>query len=149
MNFEADIGVETIFEIFTPRTLDSVNQMVKRICVVLVYIPPCSKTKLETIDTIIQVIHYARSQYNNKINFTIAGDFNRTDHTDILESFSALHQCVSLGFRQATTDGAAPTLILSDLHTLYHPPTTKPPWRWMRTRRVPTTTKTLLYLHQK
>ena len=127
MHFEADPGVETVFAIFTPRTLDSVHQRVKRICVGSVYIPPRSSTKSETIDTIIQVIHYARSQYDNEINFTIAGDFNRTDHTDILESYGALHQCVTLGSRQATTDGAALTIILSDLHTLYHPPTTKPP----------------------
>ena len=127
MDFEADLGVETVFAIFTPKILDSVHQRVKRICVGSVYIPPRSSTKSETIDTIIQVIHYARSQYDNEINFTIAGDFNRTDHTDILESYGALHQCVTLGSRQATTDGAALTIILSDLHTLYHSPTTKPP----------------------
>ena len=127
MEFELEAGVETIFAIFTPKTPDFTNQYIKRICVGSVYIPPRSQFKSETIDTIIQAIHFVRSQYDNQVNFTIAGDFNRTDYTDILDSYGALHQCVTVGTRQASTDGAALTVILSDLHTHYHPPTTLSP----------------------
>ena len=127
LDFEAETGVETVFAIFTPHQFDFQNQTVKRICVGSVYIAPRSQHKTETIETIIQVIHYVRSLYDNQVNFTIAGDFNRTDHTDILESYGALHQCVTVGTRQASEDGASLSLIFSDLHTHYHPPTTLPP----------------------
>ena len=93
LQFESEPNVETIFAIFTPNTLDFVNQQVKRICVGSVYIAPRSQYETETIDTIIQVIHYARSIYDNQVNLTIAGDFNRTDYTDALDSYGALHQC--------------------------------------------------------
>ena len=127
MEFETEPGVESVFAMFTPLNYDFANQTVKRICVGSIYIPPRSQYKTETIDSIIQVIHCARSQYDNQVNFTFAGDFNHTDYTDILESYGAMHQCVSVGTRQASQDGAALTLVLSDLHTHYHPPTTLNP----------------------
>ena len=127
MEFEAEEGVEAIFAIFTPVRYDYVNQRVKRICIGSIYIPPRSQFKAQTIDHIIQVIHFTRAKYDNEVNFTIAGDFNRTDYMDILDSYGALHQCVTVGTRQATTDGASLTVILSDLHTHYHPPTVVAP----------------------
>ena len=127
MEFEIEPGVETIFAIFTPKNLDFTNQYIKRICIGSVYIPPRSQFKSETIDTIIQAIHCVRSQYDNQVNFMIAGDFNRTDYSDILDSYGALHQCVTVGTRQASMDNASLTVILSDLHTHYHPPTTLNP----------------------
>ena len=125
--FENEEGVETVFAIFTPHNFDHHLQKLKRICIGSIYIPPRSKYKQETLDQIIQVIHFTRAKYDNEVAFTLAGDFNRTDYTDILESYGALHQCVEVGTRQASTDNATLTVILSDLHTHYHPPSTEKP----------------------
>ena len=98
--------------IFNAR-FSSELQKLKRICIGSIYIPPRSKYKQETIDQIIQVIHFTRAKYDNEVAFTLAGDFNRTDYTDILESYGALQQCVEGGTRQASTDNATLTIILS------------------------------------
>ena len=53
----------------------------------------------------------------------MGGDFNRVSVADILDSYGAMHQILSLPTRKA----AALEVILTDLHTQYHPPTTLPP----------------------
>ena len=53
----------------------------------------------------------------------IGGDFNRTEVTDILDCYGALHQIISV----PTRNEATLEIILTDLHTLFHPPTTLPP----------------------
>ena len=125
--FEHEEGIESVFAIFTPHNFDHHLQKLKRICVGSVYIPPRSKYKQDTIDHIIHIIHLTRAKYSNEVAFTVAGDFNRTDYTDIIESYGALHQCVEVGTRKASTDDATLTVILSDLHTHYHPPSTDKP----------------------
>ena len=127
LEIQNEEGIESVFAIFTPNNFDHHLQKLKRICIGSVYIPPRSKYKQDTIDQIIQVIHYTRAKYDNEVAFTVAGDFNRTDYTDILESYGALQQCVEVGTRQASADNATLDVILSDLHTHYHPPTTKEP----------------------
>ena len=82
-----------------------------------------SQVKQETIDHIIETIHLMRAKYDNDINFIIGGDFNRLDINDILESYGGLKQIVSVPNRKSATL----QLILTDLHTMYHPPTTLPP----------------------
>ena len=57
------------------------------------------------------------------MNFLVAGDFNRLDVTDILDSYGALRQINSVPTRKT----AILEIILTDLHTLFHPPTTLPP----------------------
>ena len=116
-------GIEVVWVIMTPRKLDHKLQRIKKICVCSVYIAPRSELKTETINHIIQTIHYVRSIYDNQVSFLIAGDINRTDYSDITDAYGALKQCVTVGTRkQATLE-----VILSDLMNLYHPPTTKPP----------------------
>ena len=73
------------------------------------------------------MIHYTRAKYDNEIVFIVAGDFNRTPYTDILDSYGALQQCVTGGTREASRDNATLTVILSDLHAFYHPPDTRKP----------------------
>ena len=103
----------------TPRHLDHKLQYVKRICVCSVYIAPRSTLKTETMEHITQAIHIIRSRYDNKVNFILGGDVNRVDYGDVLNSYGALKQCVTVGTRkQATLE-----IILSDLLNLYHPPT--------------------------
>ena len=72
---------------------------------------------------LIQSIHFIRSKYDNNVNFVLAGDVNRTDYSDVLDAYGALKQCVSVGTRK----DAILSIIISDLHALYHPPTTRSP----------------------
>ena len=64
-----------------------------------------------------------RSKFNNDINFLIAGDFNKVKISEILMSYGALQQVCTVPTRGKNTL----ELILTDLHTVYHPPTTMPP----------------------
>ena len=95
----------------------------KRIAVGSYYVSPKSRHKKETIEHIIDTIHTIRAQYDNEVNFLIGGDFNRLDISDILDCYGALHQIISVPTRK----NATLEIILTDLHTLFHPPTTLPP----------------------
>ena len=64
-----------------------------------------------------------RSRYDNEVNFICGGDFNHLNITSILDSYGALNQLVSI----PTRNNSKLEIILSDLHSLYHPPTTLPP----------------------
>ena len=64
-----------------------------------------------------------RSKYENDVRFLVGGDFNRLDINDILDSYGALRQIISVPTRKSATL----EIILTDLHTLFHPPTTLPP----------------------
>ena len=123
LNVDKEEEIESVWAILTPKNLDHQLQTVKRICVGSVYIAPRSARKQETMDHIIQTIHLIRSRFNNEVNFIIGGDVNRTNYEDVLDSYGALKQCVTVSTRR----GATLTMILSDLHTYYHPPTTLAP----------------------
>ena len=58
-----------------------------------------------------------------KLHFCVGGDFNKVDISDILESYGALKQIISIPTRKSATL----EIILTDLHSLYYPPTTLPP----------------------
>ena len=123
VNVDTEEGIESVWALLTPRHLDHSLQRVKRICIGSVYIAPRSSMKQETMDHIIQTIHMIRSRFDNSVNFIIAGDTNKTNYQDILDSYGALKQCVEVNTRK----GASLSIILSDLHSLYHPPTTLKP----------------------
>ena len=96
---------------------------IKHILVGSIYVSPKSRFKSETIEHIIETIHTMRAKFNNEIKFLIGVDFNRLDVSDILESYGALKQVCSVPTRkEATLD-----ILITDLHTYYHPPTTLPP----------------------
>ena len=95
---------------------------VKRIAVGSYYISPRSRHKQDTVDHIIDTIHILRAKYDNDIHFIIGGDFNRTNISDILDSYGALKQIITVPTRKA----ASLEIILTDLHTMFHPPTTLP-----------------------
>ena len=79
--------------------------------------------KAQTMNHLIQSIHYIRSKYDNNVNFLLAGDVNRTDYSDVLDAYGALKQCVTVGTRKEATL----EIILSDLVNHYHPPTVRGP----------------------
>ena len=60
INMNIQQGIEVVWVIMTPRKLDHKLQRIKRICVCSVYIAPRSELKTETINHIIQTIHYVR-----------------------------------------------------------------------------------------
>ena len=123
LHVDTEDQIESVWAMFTPRQYDHKLQKIKRICVSSVYIAPRSALKQETMDHIIQTIHCIRSKYNNEVHFIIGGDVNKTNYEDVLDSYGALKQCVTVNTRK----GATLTMILSDLHSYYHPPTTLAP----------------------
>ena len=117
------LGIEVKWCVFTPLQLDDKLQRVQRICVAAIYIAPRSPFKEETVDHIIHTIHSIRAKYDTKVNFLLAGDFNRVGVQEILDSYGALHQVCGVPTRK----GASLQLILTDLHTYMHPPTAQLP----------------------
>ena len=112
-----------VWALFTPKIGNVNMRKVKRIAVGSVYVSPNSQFKAATIDHVIETIHCLRSKYDNEVNFLIGGDFNRLDISSILNAYGALKQSVSVPTRK----GAILEIVLSDLHTIYHPPTTLAP----------------------
>ena len=90
----------------------------KRIVVGSFYVSPNSPHKAAIIEHIIETIHVLRSKFDNQVNFLLGGDFNRLNIGNILDAYGALNQLVSVPTRQ----GATLEIVLSDLHSLYHPP---------------------------
>ena len=115
--------VEAVWSVLTPTTKGNNRMKVKRIAVGSIYISPRSQVKTETVEHIIESIHQLRAKYDNEINFLIGGDFNRLDVSEILDCYGGLQQIISVPTRKSATL----EILLTDLHTLYHPPTTLPP----------------------
>ena len=116
-------NVEAIWSILTPASECQNRHNVKRIAVASIYVSPRSKFKPETIEHIVESIHILRAKYDNDIKLLIGGDFNRLDISEILECYGGLKQVNSVPTRK----NAVLEILLTDLHTLYHPPTTLPP----------------------
>ena len=116
-------NVEAAWAVFTPVSDSRHKMKVKRIAYGTVYVSPRSQHKTETIEHIIEAIHMLRAQYDNEINFCIGGDFNRLDISEILDCYGGLQQVISV----PTRNSATLEILLTDLHTMYHPPTTLPP----------------------
>ena len=115
--------IESCWALFTPKCQSSNQLKVKRIAVGSYYVSPRSRHKQEVIDHIIDTIHILRAKYDNDVSFLVGGDFNRLDISDILDSYGALKQIISVPTRKLATL----EIILTDLHTMFHPPTTLPP----------------------
>ena len=117
--------IECVWALCTPKQagLYSGGQKVKRIAVGSYYVSPRARNKQQIIEHIIDTIHTLRANYSNEVHFLISGDFNRLNINDILDCYGALKQVCSVPTRNAATL----EIVLTDLHTLYHPPTTLPP----------------------
>ena len=115
-------NVEAVWAFFTPHRNGNTNCRVKKIAVGAIYAAPNSQHKQATIDHIIETMHFIRSTQDN-VHFLFGGDLNRLQLGDILESYGALKQFISV----PTRNNATLEIILTDLHSFYHPPTTLPP----------------------
>ena len=116
-------GVEAAWAVFVPKQTNNLTYRVNKILVGSIYVSPRSRHKVETINHIIETMHYVRSLYDNDIHFLFGGDFNRLDISEILNSHGALKQFVSTPTRKQ----ALLEIILTDLHPFFHPPTTLSP----------------------
>ena len=108
-------GVEATWAVFTPKHSDKSTYKVNRILVGSIYVSPKSRHKAQTINHIIETLHYARSLYNNDIHILFGGDFNRLDISEILNSYGAHKQFVSTPTRK----NALLEVILTDLQPLF------------------------------
>ena len=95
----------------------------KKILVGGIYIAPRSLYKQATVDHIIETMFCVQSRHGCQVRFMISGDFNKVNIEDILESNGALHQICSVATRNQTTL----ELVITDMATMFHPPTTLPP----------------------
>ena len=123
LKISAPAEIENCWALLIPKQQDTNKMKVKRIAVGSYYVSPRSKYKQDTIDHIIDTIQVLRAKFSNDVNFIIGGDFNRLNIGDILDSYGALKQVISVPTRNTATL----EIILTDLHTMYHPPTTIPP----------------------
>ena len=114
--------IESCWTLAVPKCGNNSQTSVKRIAIGSYYVSPRSKHKQETLDHIIETIHIIRAKYDN-IKFWIGGDFNRLDISEVLDSYGALKQIISIPTRKTATL----EIVLTDLHTMYHPATTIPP----------------------
>ena len=123
-NIELDIpeGVEACWALFSPLDVTP-HHKIKKLVVGSIYVSPRSEFKDDTVEHIIQSIHYLRSKYDNDVSFLIGGDLNKLDIEPILDSYGALKQLISVPTRKSATLSN----IITDLCNQYHPPTTLPP----------------------
>ena len=66
---------------------------------------------------------YMKAKCGNQVNFCISGDFNKVPIGDILSANGAIKQVISVPTRKSATL----EVILTDLATFFHPPTSLPP----------------------
>ena len=116
LEIQAIDEIETCWALVVPDKSQKVKT--KRLAVGAYYISPRSKYKQQVVEHIIDTIHLIRAKYSNEVNFIIAGDFNRVNTADILDSYGALRSVVSVPTRKSATL----EVILTDLYTQYHPP---------------------------
>ena len=114
-------GVEAVWAIMTPKNKE--NQKIKKILVGGIYIAPKSQYKHTTIDHIIESMFLVQSKYESQVRFLITGDFNKVNIENLLESNGALHQVCTVATRKSSTL----ELVITDMATMLHPPTTLDP----------------------
>ena len=115
--------VEACWAIFTQKSENNHTYKVNKLVVGSFYVAPNSSYKQETIDHIVETIHFAKYLFDGEIHFLLGGDFNRLKIGPILDSYGALKQFVSV----PTRGGAILEILLTDLHPFYHAPTTLDP----------------------
>ena len=114
-------SVESVYAIVTPK--HKANNNIEKILIGAVYIAPRSQFKQEAVESIIETMHYAQSICEKQLKYFIAGDVNRTDISDILDSNGRLQQICSV----PTRNTSVLENIVTDLATFYHEATTLPP----------------------
>ena len=102
-------GVEACWLLLKPLKK---TDLIENIALASIYVSPTSVYKTASINHIIDTVHLLRAQYDNKINYLIAGDLNRLKIDQILDSYGPLRQIIS----SATRKSAILENIITDLH---------------------------------
>ena len=121
LDMNVENGVEACWAIFTPKKKELLH--IKRICVGSIYIAPKSKYKQESVDHIVDVMFQTKARFGNDVHFIISGDFNKYPVGHILTANGALKQVLSVPTRKS----AILEVILTDLATIFHPPSSLSP----------------------
>lgn len=116
-------NVEAAWAVFTPRPGSNQKYKVQTIIAASFYVAPNSSHKQETIDHIIETIHFSKSLFDGNLHFILGEDFNRLNIDSILNSLGTLKQIVSV----PTRNKSILEILLTDMHPFYHPPTTLGP----------------------
>ena len=98
LNIHVPNGVEACWIILKPMN-DS--DLIENIAIASIYVSPTSHYKTVSINHIIYTIHLLRAQYDNRINYLIAGDLNRLKIDHILDSYGPLRQIITAATRQS------------------------------------------------
>ena len=112
-----DIKVPQNVEIVWVKVTPKFKCKIKVFIVCGLYSKPNSKTKTLTNDHIAQNYHLLKTRYKS-INFFITGDFNDFKPNVILQQSPQLRQLV----HYKTCGNSIIDLIITDSHSLYHPP---------------------------
>ena len=118
------IDVEAVWILLTPRNRSSTSR-IKHIAVASVYYSSTQTRKSDFLDHISEAYHTLCSKYGSDLKFLIVGDLNKLNLKPILNLSPDLQQVVKVVTRQnpdATLD-----VIITNIHSLYQPPTTLPP----------------------
>ena len=118
------VGVEAVWSLLTPKHT-TVQSKIKRIAVASVYYSSTQTRRSDFLDHISEAYHILCGKYGSDLKFIISGDFNRMNVKPILNLSSDLRQVVQVVTR--TNPDATLDLIITNLQSLYHPPTTMPP----------------------
>ena len=118
------VGVEAVWTLLTPKHT-TVHSKVKRIAVASVYYSSTQTRKDDFLDHISLAYNTLCAKYGSDLKFIISGDFNRLNIKPILNLSQDLKQVVQIVTR--TNPDATLDLIITNLQSLFHPPTTLPP----------------------
>ena len=77
------------------------SDLIQNIAIGSIYVSPNSVYKTASINHIIDTIHLLRAQYDNRINYLIAGDLNRVKVDKILDSYGPLRQIITASTRKS------------------------------------------------
>ena len=117
------VSVEAVWSLLTPKHT-TVHSRIKRIAVASVYYSSTQTRKSDFLDHISEAYHTLCAKYGSDLKFIISGDFNKLNVKPILNLSPDLRQVVKIVTRMnpdATLD-----LIITNLQSLYHPPTAIP-----------------------
>ena len=117
------VGVEAVWALLTPKQASA--SKVKQIAVASVYYSSKQTKRSDFLDHISLAYNTLCAKYGSDLKFIISGDFNRMNIKPILNLSSDLRQVVQVVTR--TNPDSTLDLIITNLQSLYHPPTTLPP----------------------
>ena len=113
-----------MWALLIPRNTTS-GSSIKQIVVASVYYSSSQTRRADFLDHISQSYHILCSKYGSNLKFIISGVLNRLKLEPILNLSPYFHQAVKVTTRR--NPDAILDVIITNLHALFHPPTTLEP----------------------